>query len=342
MNLIQLNQEIKAGKIAPVYVIQGVESAIVNTARDALQALIPEDLQSMNFAKYDLHEVVLGTALNELAEPPFFGDYREIMLTNPDFLTGSGKADSDVDALTNYLKAPADSTILVIVADFAKMDARKKVVKALKKVATFVDAAPLNEGQATQAIRQKLREAQVDVTADGLSALVARTQGDYSAMMAALPILATYAMSSKHLDANDVERLVPKQLSDSVFDMVSAVLKRNVTEALTIYRDLLAQKEEPLRLISLLESQFRLLIQVETYVARGYTQGAAAEQLSVHPYRVKLAWGEVRRLRRADMDAAYIMLVNTEAAMKRGSVDKALGFELFVLQFAGQGKVYQR
>jgi DNA polymerase-3 subunit delta len=342
MNLKQLQQDIRAGKIAPVYVVQGVETAIVNAARDELRAIIPDDLQSMNFAQYDLHEVLLGNALNELAEPPFFGDYREIMITNPDFLTGSGKADKDVDALTNYLKAPADSTVLVFIADFAKMDARKKVVKALKKVATFVDAAPLTENDARRAITGQLRAQKVEIDPEGMNVLFTRTQGDYSAMVAAVPILATYAMSSGQLTADDVERLVPKQLNDSVFDLVSAVLKRNVSGALTLYRDLLAQKEEPLRLISLLESQFRLLLQVETYVARGYTQGAAADQLSVHPYRVKLAWGEVRRLRREDMDAAYVMLVNTEAAMKRGTVDKTLGFELFVLQFAGQGKNYKR
>ncbi|WP_421825670.1 DNA polymerase III subunit delta [Lacticaseibacillus hulanensis] len=338
----QLKQDLRAGKIAPVYVIQGVESAIVTEAQAALRKVIPDDMQSMNFAQYDLHEVSLGNALNELAEPPFFGDYREIMISNPDFLTGSGKADSDVDALTNYLKAPADSTVLVFIATYPKLDARKKVVKALKKVATFIDAAPLNEGQARSAIKQQLRGAKVDIESAGLDVLFSRTQGDYSAMVAAVPILATYALTTGKLDAEDVALLVPKQLTDSVFDLVSAVLKRNVTEALSLYRDLLAQKEEPLRLISLLESQFRLLLQVETYVARGYTQGAAADQLSVHPYRIKLAWGEVRRLRRTDLDAAYIMLVNTEAAMKRGTVDKVLGFELFVLQFAGQGKNYRK
>lgn len=160
-------------------------------------------------------------------------------------------------------------------------------------------------------------------------------------MAGAVPILATYALNTKQLTANDVERLVPKQLNENVFDLVNAVLRRDVTVALRLYRDLLAQKEEPLRLISLLESQFRLLLQVEAYVARGYTQGSAADQLGIHPYRVKLAWGEVRRLTRSDMDAAYVMLVNTEAAMKRGTVDKILGFELFVLQFAGQGKNYR-
>lgn len=334
LNINQLTKALRAGTIAPVYVVQGQERALVQAAQEQLRQIIPEDMQSMNFAQYDLHEVSLGNALNELAEPPFFGDFREVMISNPDFLTGGGKADGDVDALTNYLKAPAESTVLVLIADYAKLDARKKVVKALKKVAQFIDAGPVDERQARSNITQQLRASGVEMDPDGMSVLFSRTQGDYSAMVAAVPILRTYAMSSGRLTARDVERLVPKQLNDSVFDLVSAVLRRDVTQALGLYRDLLAQKEEPLRLISLLESQFRLLLQVETYVSRGYTQGAAAEQLSVHPYRVKLAWGEVRKLRRADMDAAYVMLVNTEAAMKRGTVDKVLGFELFVLQFA--------
>jgi DNA polymerase-3 subunit delta len=343
LNLKQLKQQLQQGEVAPVYLIQGEESAIADASKRLLKSLIPEDMLSMNYGVYDGHETPLAQPVGEASEPPFFGDYREVVINNAEFLTASGagaKQEEAIAELAAYLKDPLPSTILVLVVPGAKIDARKKISKAVKKVATIIDAGVMTEDKARAAIRDDLRQAGVNINAEGINALVARTQGDYSAMAAVLPILVIYGQNNAVIDAAAVTKLVPKQLSDSVFDLVNAVLRRDVTAALGQYRDLLAQKEEPLRLVALLEGQFRLLVQIAAFVARGYTQGAAAERLSVHPYRVKLAWRTVQHLRSEDLYAAYMMLVNTEAAMKRGTVDKKLGFELFVLQFAGNNKIY--
>lgn len=345
MDLAKLRTELKNGQIRPVYLLKGSESALINQARTMLRDLIPEEERSMNYAQYDLHEVPLATAVGEVSEAPFFGEHREVVIDNADFL-GSGainsKQEEAIAELQAYLQNPLSSTILVLIAPDGKIDARKKIVKAVKKAAFVLDADPLKEGSAQAAIRRELQADGVEIDSAGLRALFNRTQGDYSAMVAALPVLKLYAYSAGKITGDDVLRLVPKQLNDSVFDLVNAVMRRDVTNSLKQYRDLLAQQEEPLRLVSLLEGQFRLLIQVEIFMQRGYTQGAVAESLAVHPYRVKLAWGEARKFHRADLEAAFMMLVNTETAMKRGTVSKVLGFELFVLQFAGQSKDYSR
>jgi DNA polymerase-3 subunit delta len=172
------------------------------------------------------------------------------------------------------------------------------------------------------------------VTPDGLEALAQRANADYSVMMAQLPKLTLYAANGAALDAAAIAALVPKQLTDRVFDLVNAVLAKDVTAALSIYRDLLLQKEEPIRLNSLLVGQFRLLLQVQILAKKGYSQGSVASTLKVHPYRVKLAWRQSGHLDGQALRHAYVGLVATEADMKMGRVDKALAFELFVLQYA--------
>ncbi|WP_054749354.1 DNA polymerase III subunit delta [Lacticaseibacillus thailandensis] len=186
-------------------------------------------------------------------------------------MTGSGsvaKQESAINDLVDYLQQPAPTTVLVLLANYPKLDARKRVVKALKKAATMVATKPLSEAEARRAIRAELSKQRVDIDHEGLDALIARTQSDYSAMVAALPKLSMYAHNTGKVDAQAVTQLVPRQLTDSVFDMVNSVMQRNVAAALRQYRELLQQQEEPLRLISLLESQFRLLIQVQIFSTR--------------------------------------------------------------------------
>ena len=51
---------------------------------------------------------------------------------------------------------------------------------------------------------------------------------------------------------------------------------------------LLRNGEEPIMLTSLIASQIRLMIHVETLRKKGYQQHQIAKTLKVHPYRVKL------------------------------------------------------
>ena len=67
--------------------------------------------------------------------------------------------------------------------------------------------------------------------------------------------------------------LVPQSLDENVFDLITAVLKRDQAKALDIYQQLLETNHEPLQLNALLVSQFRLLIQIKVLSKRGLSQG---------------------------------------------------------------------
>ncbi|WP_461215371.1 DNA polymerase III subunit delta [Lacticaseibacillus sp. GG6-2] len=338
MQVSELRRQLKQG-IPPLVVILGEEPALRNQALTILRAIIPEDEATMNLATYDMRQTPVAVALDDATSQPFFGERREVIIQDPYFLTGekaTGKVEHDLEALTAYFKDPVASTLMVLVAPYPKLDERKRLTKALRKQALMVEAKPLDERAAKQAVLNALKKQHLNVTTDGVETLAQRTNADYSVMMAQLPKLALYAANGATLDAEAVSALVPKQLTDKVFDLVNAVLAKNVTKALNIYRDLLIQKEEPIRLNSLLLGQFRLLLQVQILAKKGYSQGSVASTLKVHPYRVKLAWQQSGRLAPEALRAAYLGLVDTETAMKTGRVDKELAFELFVLEYSRQ------
>ncbi|KRK74421.1 DNA polymerase III subunit delta [Lacticaseibacillus nasuensis] len=338
MQVGELINQLKAKRIPPLVLLLGEETALRDQALAALTALISEDQATMNLARYDMRETAVSVALDDAQSPPFFGDYREVIIESPYFLSGEtgGKVEHDLDSLTAYFKNPVPSTVMVIVAPYKKLDERKRLTKALKKSAVVVDTATLDEPAAKRAITTSLRQAGVTITPGGLNTLTRRTNANYTAMLAAVPKLKLYAANGAELDEAAVSALVPRELTDRVFDLVSAVLAKNTAEALSIYRDLLLQKEEPIRLNNLLENQFQLLLQVKVLMQKGYAQGPLAQTLKVHPYRVKLAIQSARHLALGSLASAYLGLVDTETQMKTGQIDKNLAFELFVLRYAGQ------
>lgn len=336
MDVTALQQQLKANQLAPVYLILGEQAILRQRAVTAFTELIPADQQVMNVGNYDMEVSPLALALDDAMSAPFFGERRLVVINKPYFLTGDNKnkkLEHDVDGLLDYLAHPEPSTVLVINAPYEKLDSRKKIVKRLKKEAVLVSAAPLNEAQARTAVQRQVKADGYQFESAALDELVQRTNADYSLMVAAVAKLELYAYQSKQIEVAAVSGLVPQSLDQNVFDLVTAVLKRNYQLALQRYQDLINSEEQPLRINAVLVSQFRLLIQVKVLKERGLSQGSLASALKVHPYRVKLALQTVRAFQLNDLEQAYLGLVKIERGLKTTARDPQLLFELFMLQY---------
>lgn len=336
MDVDTLTDKIKQNKIDTVYLVLGTQDQLRQKAKQTLLTLIPPEEQVMNVGSYDMEVTPLAVALDDASSAPFFGERRLVLINKPYFLTGetkSSKIQHDVDALQVYLEHPQPETVLVFLAPYEKLDGRKKVVKQLKKVAQEVDAGPLKEGPARQKIMNQIEQDGYQIQPVAMEELVQRTNADYSLMSAAVNKLELYSLTDKVISQDAVIGLVTQSLDQNVFDLVNAVLKRDQSQAIQHYSDLTAENEQPIKINAILVSQFRLLIQVKILAQSGTSQGVIASQLKVHPYRVKLAMQTVRQFNLAQLEQAYLGLIENETKLKTTSQSPQLLFELFMLQY---------
>lgn len=339
MDVKALEKQLTTKAPAMVYLVLGTQHVLQQQAEHLFMKLIPEEQQVMNVGRYDMETTPVAMAVDDAMSAPFFGDRRLVIISKPYFLTGEKakvKVDHDLTSLQQYLENPQPSTVLVFLAPYEKLDGRKGLVKVLKKQAVQVDAAPLNEQQAKQQVLGELKGDGYQIDQQALETLVQRTNADYGLMAANLSKLKLLAYQSKKISQEDVADLVPQSLDDNVFDLVTAVLKRDQKQSLSLYQQLLDSQEPPLRINAVLVSQFRLLLQLKVLNARGLSQGTLASRLHVHPYRVKLGLQTARRFSLLALENAYLGLVNIEKALKTSQRDPSLMFQLFMLQYSQQ------
>jgi len=227
------------------------------------------------------------------------------------------------------------STVLVFFAPYVKLDARKKVTKQLKKVATIVEINQFSERDVRQFVTDQLKQDGYTMEPAALNDLIQRTDADLTLIMSELPKLELYTLPEKTITQAAISGLVTQTLTQNVFDLVNRVLAKNTAGAVTLYRELLQAKEEPLKINAILQGQFRLLIQTKVLAKQGYSQGKLASILKVHPYRIKLALQTHRRFQLTDLNRAYLGLFRVEKQMKSTTMDPELLFSLFMTQFAG-------
>src|SRR6185312_11492925 len=91
--------------------------------------------------------------------------------------------------------------------------------------------------------------------------------------------LSLYVSDSKRIDEGIVEKLTSRSFEQNIFDLVDKVVQRKMDEAFRIYYDLRKQNEEPIKILALLSSQFRLIYQVKELLKKGYGQQQVAKTL---------------------------------------------------------------
>lgn len=339
MNTQQALQEIRSQKFQSLYVVLGTEDFLQQQIREAFLASLNVDQDDLNFAQFDLEQDSLDMVLDEAQSTPFFGDYRLVFVDNPFFLTAEKKSNApehNIEGLLAYLQQPVDTSIVVFFASYEKLDERKKITKQLKKVATVIDVQPMKEADVRRYLQQTLDNDGLLMEREAFEMFIRLTDMRLSKAMQELEKLRLYAGEQKRISKQAVEQLVPKSLEHNVFDLTNYVLQGKTEAALRLYDDLHIQGEETIKINAILISQIRLLLQTAILMKVGYQQGNIAETLKVHPYRVKLAMQQARKLNQKELAHLYDELIENDYLIKSGRMDKEFLFQLFVLKTAHQ------
>lgn len=337
MKIAELKQKLNSGNIDNVYLVTGNEQVFIEQVKEIFRSLLSPEEQDMNFSNFDLEESSLEDMINEAISAPFFGERRLVFVDRPYFMSSQkvkNAVEQNTDTLVSYIQNPTPSTILVIFATYDKLDARKKVVKQLKKLATNIDASQMDSHLLVRTVKDELQKSGYEINQDALELLINKTKSNYSQIINQMDKLKLYALKSKRIDIEAVSSLVPQSLDDDIFDLMNQILNKNIYQAEELYHQFLLQKIDPILLIAIIMSQLRILIQTKVLNEKGLTEGTIAKNLKVNPYRVKMTLRQGRNIPLTQLTEMYDAVVNLDYQIKSGQGDKELLFDLFVAKYA--------
>ncbi|AMB98997.1 hypothetical protein AWM75_02835 [Aerococcus urinaehominis] len=335
--------QVAAGQIAPVYTLVGQERYLRDRFEDQLMdQVLKGQVNDFNLTRLDMEEVPLADAMIEANTVSFFPEPRIVWLNNCYFLTGEkvkGGPDHQVDGLLAYLDQPAPDVVLVLSAPYEKLDQRKKITKALKQQAQMVDLGLVPAKQVPAYIQQVAKQAGWQISQPALKDLLDRTRYQLSLALSELDKLALYVGPGQEIDQTAVDQLVATaNLDTDIFKLIDFIMQGQPTQALNLYRDLIARKETALGILALLESNFRLYCQVSQLQSLGYDQGTMAKTIGGHPYRIKMASQQIRAYPKEGLMRAYMQLIELDYRIKKGRVGDHLGIEWFILKFCSMSR----
>ncbi|MCS7458519.1 DNA polymerase III subunit delta [Paenibacillus doosanensis] len=329
-------KQIQQGKIAPVYVCYGSESYLIHALTDRLtEQLVDPEHKSFAVTKYDLAETPLDTVIEEAETLPFMVPKKLVIAANALFLTGakdSSKVEHKPERLTEYMRTPADFSVIVFTVNADKLDERKKLVKSLKEANCLVPCASLSADDLTGWVRQEAEKAGFTFAPGVIEQFILYTGTNLQALSSELEKCALFVGRGGVLSADALDQLVTRSIEQNIFILIEHIVQLQLEKAFTMLSELLRRKEEPIKIMSLIARQFRIMFQVKDLQQQGYSQQQMASQLGLHPYAVKVASGQSSRFELKKLASILDQLSDLDYQMKSGKIDKVLGLEMFLLK----------
>ncbi|MGC5328479.1 DNA polymerase III subunit delta [Brevibacillus sp. SYSU BS000544] len=336
-------REIKEKRFAPVYLLYGTESFLMEEfIAFARNAMIAPDYADLNVSVYDCQETQLAAILQDAETFPFLADQRVVIAQNAFFLTGAKpptKVEVEPEALLHYLDEPPTYTSLFITVDADKLDERKKLVKTLQQKAVTIPFQPLRDTELYAWIERRAQKYKRVIKRDEAILLVEYAGSNLRLLDKEIEKMSLYVNEEEGIIHRDVIRmLASRTLEQDVFALIEAVVSGTLSEAFRILYDMTKMGEEPIKLLALFARQIRMLLHVKTWAPRGYSQQQLATMLKVHPFAIKKAMEQSKHFEEEGLRRLLHQLAEEDYRMKSGQVNKQLAIELFITRVAQEKK----
>ena len=116
--------------------------------------------------------------------------------------------------------------------------------------------------------------------------------------------------------------------------MVSAIADKKQKQALTLYYELLAQKEPPMRILFLIARQFNLLLQVKELRGKGYQNKVIGEKVGLPGFIAGKYVTQASRFETARIREAVEACVEAEEAVKTGKMNDSISVEMLIVRYS--------
>lgn len=312
-----------------------VDALIEKKSDEIINQYLDGERDEFNYVKYDLYETSISSAIEEALTLPFLSDKKVVHIKNAYLFTGekvTNNINQNVDQLIGFIEQYDGETLVVFDVFNEKLDERKKLVKSVKKNARLKKIDQMTEQEIKQWIKSYLNEQYKDIKEDALVAFLELTGIQFNIIKAELDKLVLFIGDEAVINKQDVKDIVSRSLEQNVFLLTEYIQKGQKEKSINLLKDLINMKEEPIKLLALITSNYRLYYQCKILASKHYSEQQIAKTIGVHPYRVKLALRIVRKLSLERLLATIDVCAETDYDLKSSYMDKVLILELFILK----------
>ena len=338
-----LRNHLKKREIAPVYTLFGAETYLRDVAAKVIADFVFGDasLRDFNEIEFSLNQSEnLQYALASAEQLPMIAARRVIRITDVKISATSAKDNLKEDyeeILTKYLKRPAETSVVIFIAD--ELDKRRKISKLLIENSVAVEFAALEDVDLRKWIRDKAKDLNADIDEKAANQIISLVGANVRKITSEVEKLAVAALPDKLITYELVESLVPNSREISNFDLTDHLIAKNKTRALQTLKKILDDGGEPLMLLGLIASNFHRLFLAKEMMNQGIERKEVARIMRLPYGKQEDFLATARRTDSASFSSIMQRIAKADIAIKTsqgggGNSGSRLQIEMLVCELA--------
>jgi DNA polymerase-3 subunit delta len=260
----EFDRSLKAGAIKPLYLLVGCEGYLRDAAAQNLTeaALSGTLLREFNESSFSLLSDSAMAAVAAAEQLPMMSERRVVRVK--DF---AKLRETDEEVLIRYLDRPANSTVLIFVAD--DLDKRKKLTKSLLANCAVVEFPAVKDAEAKTWARTRLKELKTTADDRVLSELIGLVGTNLRTLSSELEKLAAAAVDDRQITMELVDQLIGRSRELSNFDLGDQLIAGDRRRALQTLHRLLDDDVPAVMLLGLIAGNYHRLALAKEMLKRG-------------------------------------------------------------------------
>ena len=287
------------------------------------ELILKHKFQDAIVDEYTLDESTLDNVLESLDTYSFLSEKKIILVKQIEQLENENKT---LNHFFKYLENPDPNKLLIL--STKELDNRKKITKELKKRVEYIKI----ENNPLEIIKNELKEFTIDNKSINL--LLEYTNNKIDRIKSECDKLKLFKEKEKKITIEDIKSLCFKDSIDTnnlAFDLIKYIASKNKKEAILTYRKLHENNTEDLGIMALLESQIRLLKQVNSLIAKNEKKDSIATILKTHPFRISKTIALLKDINNSDIDSLIRNLAKLDLEIKSGIIEDKKTLEMLIL-----------
>lgn len=257
-----------------------------------------------------------------------FNPYKFIVIDTSSYF--SSKKDMDISSLINYFDNYNVNSYLIFTYGSSSIDSRRKLFKLISDNGV-VKKLEANNEYLNDFVSNYIKDNGYSMDMNSMSYLLSRCDNNIDNIRNELDKLMLYKLNDKVITRDDISLLTIEDINDTVFELVSSILKNNNERAMKLYYNFINNGMDVSQIIAVISNQIRLLFQVKRLYNSGKSNDEIAKILEFKSvYRVKYLLSDCYYYSEGDLLKYLSKLADIDKAIKTGNGDGKLLLELFI------------
>ena len=224
-----------------------------------------------------------------------------------------------------------NSKNIILFYEEGEVNEKDHLFENLKKNVKSQEFKPLDSQKLKNWAKTELKNYGTDIENEALGKLIDFIGNNLWQLSNEIKKLANYK-NKKKIKKEDIELLVKPKIESDIFKTIDAIAIKNKKQALELIKKHLEKGDPPLYLLTMINFQFRNLLQVRDLIERQKPFYTFSKKTQLHPYVIKKSYSQAQKFTTSELKKIYQKIFQTDLAIKTGQLNPETALNLLIAE----------